>query len=232
MIVRRKACVALVIATILFLMIASQSIQRRYFLLQPAAPPRGHSAPSGRMTAAEFTGPISGQDPPYLKPEQIPFGPTEEEIVEEENYDLYVSVCVCVCLFFRTYMRVKARVHADKDKVVVVNPVFFKYVHERWNEHHGRYPSTGMLAIVFALHVCDQVSVFGYGADKQGNWHHYWEKNQFAGAFKKTGVHSADFESQIIQHLANEGKITLHLNTTTSVQTEQGTNDRLAHKLN
>lgn len=35
--------------------------------------------------AAEFTGPISGQDPPYLKPEQIPFGPTEEEIVEEEN---------------------------------------------------------------------------------------------------------------------------------------------------
>lgn len=74
--------------------------------------------------------------------------------------------------------------------------------------------------------------MFGYGADKHGNWHHYWEKNQFAGAFKKTGVHSADFENQIIQHLANEGKITLHLNTTTSVQTELGTNDRLAHKLN
>ncbi|XP_039861010.1 ST3 beta-galactoside alpha-2,3-sialyltransferase 8 isoform X2 [Simochromis diagramma] len=404
MIVRRKACVALVIAAILFLMIASQSIQRRYFLLQPAALPRGHSASSGRMTA-EFTGPISGQAPPYLKPEQIPFGPTEEEMVEEENDEeeeemviqeqLMKNAKLCGCsdacisdnngskwfsqrydakqqpiiketgnnfdsdalqwwlslqragndqslkeviskmfqvisppsidlepvpsrcrscavvgnsgnlrhsghgalidshgFVFRmnkavtkgfeedvgrrtthhflypesavdisngtslillpfklrdlewltsalstgtvkmTYMRVKARVHADKDKVVVVNPVFFKYVHERWNEHHGRYPSTGMLAIVFALHVCDQVSVFGYGADKQGNWHHYWEKNQFAGAFKKTGVHSADFENQIIQHLANEGKITLHLNTTTSVQTELGTNDRLAHKLN
>ncbi|XP_063329708.1 ST3 beta-galactoside alpha-2,3-sialyltransferase 8 isoform X2 [Pelmatolapia mariae] len=404
MIVRRKACVALVIAAILFLMIASQSIQRRYFLLQPAAPPRGHSAPSGRMTA-EFTGPISGQAPPYLKPEQIPFGPTEEEMVEEENDEeeeemviqeqLMKNAKLCGCsdacisdnngskwfsqrydakqqpiiketgnnfdsdalqwwlslqragndqsleeviskmfqvisspsidlepvpsrcrscavvgnsgnlrhsghgalidshgFVFRmnkavtkgfeedvgrrtthhflypesavdisngtslillpfklrdlewltsalstgtvkmTYMRVKARVQADKDKVVVVNPVFFKYVHEHWNEHHGRYPSTGMLAIIFALHVCDQVSVFGYGADKQGNWHHYWEKNQFAGAFKKTGVHSADFENQIIQHLANEGKITLHLNTTTSVQTELGTNDRLAHKLN
>lgn len=34
--------------------------------------------------AAEFTGPISGQAPPYLKPEQIPLGPTEEEMVEEE----------------------------------------------------------------------------------------------------------------------------------------------------
>lgn len=31
--------------------------------------------------AAEFTGPISGQAPPYLKPEQIP---TKEEMVEEE----------------------------------------------------------------------------------------------------------------------------------------------------
>ncbi|XP_070759636.1 ST3 beta-galactoside alpha-2,3-sialyltransferase 8 [Enoplosus armatus] len=110
-----------------------------------------------------------------------------------------------------TYMRVKDRVEADKDKVLVVNPVFFKYVNDRWNERHGRYPSTGMLAIIFALHTCDQVSVFGYGADQQGNWHHYWEENRYAGAFRKTGVHSADFETQIIHQLAKEGKISLHL---------------------
>ncbi|XP_034540650.1 ST3 beta-galactoside alpha-2,3-sialyltransferase 8 isoform X3 [Notolabrus celidotus] len=110
-----------------------------------------------------------------------------------------------------TYMRVKERVEADKDKVLVVNPVFFKYVNDRWTERHGRYPSTGMLAIVFALHLCDQVSVFGYGADQQGNWHHYWEENRYAGAFRKTGVHSADFETQVIHQLAKEGKISLHL---------------------
>ncbi|XP_061840714.1 ST3 beta-galactoside alpha-2,3-sialyltransferase 8 [Nerophis lumbriciformis] len=110
-----------------------------------------------------------------------------------------------------TYMRVKDRVKADKDKVMVVNPVFFKYVHDRWTERHGRYPSTGMLALIFALHTCDQVSVFGYGADKQGNWHHYWEENRYAGAFRKTGVHSADFETQVIEQLAKEGKISLHL---------------------
>lgn len=110
-----------------------------------------------------------------------------------------------------TYMRVKERVEADKDKVLVVNPVFFNYAHKRWNEGHGRYPSTGMLAIIFALHTCDQVSVFGYGADQQGNWHHYWEENRNAGAFRKTGVHSADYETQIIHQLAKEGKISLHL---------------------
>ncbi|KAG7226818.1 hypothetical protein INR49_014167 [Caranx melampygus] len=110
-----------------------------------------------------------------------------------------------------TYMRVKDRVMADKDKVLVVNPTFFKYVHDHWTEHHGRYPSTGMLAIIFALHTCDQVSVFGYGADRQGNWHHYWEENRYAGAFRKTGVHSADFETQVIHQLAKESKITLYL---------------------
>ncbi|KAI4875082.1 hypothetical protein NFI96_033374 [Prochilodus magdalenae] len=109
-----------------------------------------------------------------------------------------------------TYVRVKERVQADKDKVIVVNPGFFKYTHDHWTEHHGRYPSTGMLAVVFALHLCDKVSVFGYGADPLGNWHHYWEDNKYAGAFKKTGVHNADFESEIIHKLHAEGKIKLY----------------------
>lgn len=110
-----------------------------------------------------------------------------------------------------TYMRVRDRVKAEKDKVLVVNPEFLKYVNDHWTENHGRYPSTGMLAIIFALHTCDQVSVFGYGADHQGNWHHYWEANRYAGAFKTTGVHNADFETKIINQLHKEGKISLHL---------------------
>lgn len=55
-----------------------------------------------------------------------------------------------------------------------------------------------------------QVSVFGYGADEQGHWHHYWEHNRNAGAFRKTGVHDADFETEVIQRLNAEGKIKLY----------------------
>lgn len=62
-----------------------------------------------------------------------------------------------------------------------------------------------------SLSVCVQVSVFGYGADEQGKWHHYWEENRYAGAFRKTGVHNADFEINVIHQLAKEGKIKLHL---------------------
>ncbi|KAM4692453.1 CMP-N-acetylneuraminate-beta-galactosamide-alpha-2,3-sialyltransferase 2-like [Rhinophrynus dorsalis] len=106
-----------------------------------------------------------------------------------------------------TYRKVKKFIEADKEKVLIFNPSFFKYIHDNWTDHHGRYPSTGMLAVVFALHICDEISVFGFGADSHGNWHHYWERNRFAGAFRWTGVHNADFESQIITKLAEEGRL-------------------------
>lgn len=42
-------------------------------------------------------------------------------------------------------------------QVQIFNPAFFKYIHDHWTRHHGRYPSTGMLVLFFALHVCDEV---------------------------------------------------------------------------
>ncbi|XP_078397076.1 CMP-N-acetylneuraminate-beta-galactosamide-alpha-2,3-sialyltransferase 1-like isoform X1 [Cetorhinus maximus] len=107
----------------------------------------------------------------------------------------------------RTYVSVLRKINANKDKVLVYSPRFFKYVHDNWNEHHGRYCSTGMLVIAFALHICDEVNVYGFGADSSGNWHHYWEKNAGAGAFRGTGVHNGDFEANVTQSLASIGKI-------------------------
>lgn len=52
-----------------------------------------------------------------------------------------------------------------------------------------------------------QVSVFGFGADSKGNWHHYWKENRWSGAFRRTRVHDADVEFSLIQRLAAEGRI-------------------------
>lgn len=41
---------------------------------------------------------------------------------------------------------------------MVVNPAFMKYVHEAWLGNKGRYPSTGFMALILALHICDKVS--------------------------------------------------------------------------
>ncbi len=50
-------------------------------------------------------------------------------------------------------------------QVIVVNPAFFKYTHDKWTELHGRYPSTGIVAITFALHLCDEVCTCIYSQD-------------------------------------------------------------------
>ncbi|XP_032560906.1 CMP-N-acetylneuraminate-beta-galactosamide-alpha-2,3-sialyltransferase 2-like isoform X2 [Chiroxiphia lanceolata] len=106
-----------------------------------------------------------------------------------------------------TYVRVKQFIKADRNKVLILSPAFLKYIHDKWTQHHGRYPSTGFTALLFALHTCQQVSVFGFGADSEGNWHHYWEENHGAGAFRRTRVHDADVEFSIIERLADEGRI-------------------------
>ncbi|RXN17020.1 CMP-N-acetylneuraminate-beta-galactosamide-alpha-2,3-sialyltransferase 1-like protein [Labeo rohita] len=110
----------------------------------------------------------------------------------------------------RTYVPVKARIKANKNKVSIYNPSFLKYVYDSWLEGRGRYPSTGFLSLIFAIHICDEVNVFGFGADQDGNWHHYWEDNMLGGAFRHTGVHDGDYEYNITLLLADKRKITLY----------------------
>uniref|UniRef100_A0A667XJX7 CMP-N-acetylneuraminate-beta-galactosamide-alpha-2,3-sialyltransferase 1 n=1 Tax=Myripristis murdjan TaxID=586833 RepID=A0A667XJX7_9TELE len=50
-----------------------------------------------------------------------------------------------------------------------------------------------------------QVSVFGFGADSDGNWSHYWEKlkdKQF-----RTGLHKGPYEFKVIQQLSERQKL-------------------------
>ncbi|XP_028819722.1 CMP-N-acetylneuraminate-beta-galactosamide-alpha-2,3-sialyltransferase 1-like [Denticeps clupeoides] len=112
-----------------------------------------------------------------------------------------------------TYLHVMPRIKASKDKVIVYNPIFMKYIYETWLEGHGLYPSTGFMAIIFALHICDEVNVYGFGADQHGNWHHYWEDNKTGGAFRQTGVHDGDYEHNLTMTLASKQKIAFFTGT-------------------
>ncbi|KAE8599707.1 hypothetical protein XENTR_v10017295 [Xenopus tropicalis] len=107
----------------------------------------------------------------------------------------------------RTYVQVPRKIRVSKDKVLVYSPELMKYVYDKWLLNHGRYPSTGLLAVIFALHVCDKVDLYGFGADSKGHWHHYWENNASAGAFRLTGVHDGDFEASILANLTSINKV-------------------------
>ncbi|XP_056596966.1 CMP-N-acetylneuraminate-beta-galactosamide-alpha-2,3-sialyltransferase 1-like isoform X3 [Triplophysa dalaica] len=55
-----------------------------------------------------------------------------------------------------TYVPVMSHIRANKHKVLIYSPSFMKYVYDSWLEGHGRYPSTGFLSLMFAVHVCDE----------------------------------------------------------------------------
>lgn len=105
-----------------------------------------------------------------------------------------------------SYAPIVSKIKANKNLVMLVNPAFMKYVHTSWLSSKGRYPSTGFMTLVLAMHICDEVKVFGYGADKNGNWNHYWEalKNKNL----KTGLHPGSHEYNLILELAKQKKVT------------------------
>lgn len=42
-------------------------------------------------------------------------------------------------------------------QILIYHPAFIKYVLDSWLQGHGRYPSTGILSVIFSLHICDEV---------------------------------------------------------------------------
>ncbi|CAL8238762.1 unnamed protein product, partial [Lota lota] len=56
----------------------------------------------------------------------------------------------------KSVTRVKSTVKANQGLVKVLHPGFIKYVHEIWLEEKGKYPSTGFLGVVLAMHICDE----------------------------------------------------------------------------
>ncbi|KAM7383837.1 hypothetical protein PAMA_011281 [Pampus argenteus] len=94
---------------------------------------------------------------------------------------------------------------ANKDLVMILNPAFMKYVHEMWLKKKGSYPSTGFLTVALSMQMCDEVNVFGFGADRDGNWNHYFE--QLKNKNLRTGPHAGTHEYQVIQQLHEKQKI-------------------------
>ncbi|XP_062855949.1 CMP-N-acetylneuraminate-beta-galactosamide-alpha-2,3-sialyltransferase 1-like [Trichomycterus rosablanca] len=108
----------------------------------------------------------------------------------------------------RTHIKVKSTIEANKDKVMIMNPAFMQYVHQQWLQGKGRCPSTGFFMLIFSLHICDQVNVFGFGADKKGRWLHYFDNRHRPGL--NTGNHKGSFEHNILLDLHRKNKITMY----------------------
>uniref|UniRef100_A0A672LQN0 ST3 beta-galactoside alpha-2,3-sialyltransferase 1 n=1 Tax=Sinocyclocheilus grahami TaxID=75366 RepID=A0A672LQN0_SINGR len=112
------------------------------------------------------------------------------------SYLLWVTSALTDGSIKRTWFKV-----IDKLQVMVMHPAFMHYVHNAWLHIKSRrsYPSTGFLVLIFAMHICDEVNVFGFGANSKGTWHHYFEKTP--KSFKRTGKHSGGIECETVLEL-------------------------------
>lgn len=102
------------------------------------------------------------------------------------------------CFSYREYS-------TNKGLMMIVNPAFMKYVHDGWLGRKGQYPSTGFMTLVLAIHMCEEVHVFGFGADHNGNWNHYWE--ELLNKKLRTGNHNGHQEYSVILKLAQTQKV-------------------------
>uniref|UniRef100_A0A3Q0RTP3 ST3 beta-galactoside alpha-2,3-sialyltransferase 1 n=1 Tax=Amphilophus citrinellus TaxID=61819 RepID=A0A3Q0RTP3_AMPCI len=69
----------------------------------------------------------------------------------------------------------------------------------------GYYPSTGFLTVVLSFLMCDEVNIFGFGADSEGNWSHYF--GILRNKQIKTGAHPGQYEYEMIEKLHKRKKI-------------------------
>ncbi|CAL8296731.1 unnamed protein product [Lota lota] len=162
------------------------------------APTKDYEEDVGKKTTFHIMYPESAVD--------LADNSTHLVLVPFKTLDLYWLISAFTTGSIRfTYLPVKKKIKANKDLVMILNPEFIKYVYEIWLKNNGRYPSTGFLGLMLAIHICDEVNVFGFGADQNGNWRHYWE--ELKNKNLRTGVHSGREEYKLIQQLATKGKI-------------------------
>jgi beta-galactoside alpha-2,3-sialyltransferase (sialyltransferase 4A) len=86
-------------------------------------------------------------------------------------------------------------------RVRIIHPEFVKYLHLNWTEGQKHYPSTGFIALMLALHVCDEVDVFGFGADASGRWDRYYEDDPVDAS----GFHPGGYEGQLRREMEEKG---------------------------
>lgn len=112
-------------------------------------------------------------------------------------------------VFDRINFMVEHELHWDPIRARIISPEFIKYLQENWTDGRKAYPSTGFIAMMIALHVCDEVDLFGFGADANGRWDRYYENE----AEVVSSIHPADFEVQLRREMEERGILKVFMGT-------------------
>jgi hypothetical protein len=85
-----------------------------------------------------------------------------------------------------------------RERSRLVHPEFAIHV-EDWSQYHTD-PSTGLIGVMMAVHACDAVDVYGFGADSRGERRYYYKPGTFS-------AHGPDVEEALLHRLDAAGVI-------------------------
>ncbi|XP_035697280.1 CMP-N-acetylneuraminate-beta-galactosamide-alpha-2,3-sialyltransferase 1-like [Branchiostoma floridae] len=90
--------------------------------------------------------------------------------------------------------------------MMIVHPHFFRYVHERFLNSTSSRPTTGTMVILMAIHLCDQVDMYGFGFDPRFPLH-YYDGQKVEDAMNEPSSHSYPNEKILWRKLHSEGLV-------------------------
>lgn len=118
---------------------------------------------------------------------------------------------------FLTLIRNNDKKDFDNANILIIHPAFVRYVYERWAQRHGQRISIKFMTVIFALHQCDSISMFGMYNEKnmQPTQTYWFEKDDDPRDLhlrKRLGFHDADYEWQIVEQMEMKNIIKIHTN--------------------
>ncbi|XP_071479026.1 CMP-N-acetylneuraminate-beta-galactosamide-alpha-2,3-sialyltransferase 1-like [Diadema antillarum] len=94
------------------------------------------------------------------------------------------------------------------NKLKVLHPGFQRYVHTRYLESTGLRPTTGATLVMLATHICDDVTIYGFGYDVRFTLH-YYDKSFVRHNKNMTKCHDTENERDLWDKLHDVGVIRL-----------------------
>ncbi|XP_071811555.1 CMP-N-acetylneuraminate-beta-galactosamide-alpha-2,3-sialyltransferase 1-like [Apostichopus japonicus] len=131
-----------------------------------------------------------------FKPYDVDYG---INVVEDNNPPLYISKG-------KQYKLRKPALNNQRTRSI--HPDFFRYIFTHYLDSKSHRPTTGALVVFLAIHMCDEVNIYGFGYDPRFTLH-YYDKKFVAHTDKSTALHDVDNERELWNKLHEAGVIRL-----------------------
>ncbi|XP_022080178.1 alpha-N-acetylgalactosaminide alpha-2,6-sialyltransferase 1-like [Acanthaster planci] len=121
-------------------------------------------------------------------------------------YTMYKSFDVEYVAELLNINRLRISRRMDPDRLKIIHPDFFRYVFAKFLDGRAMKPTTGAIVVMLAVHLCDSVTIYGFGYDPQFSMH-YYDAEFLKRTYRSTWTHDVENEKRLWGKLHQEGAL-------------------------